>query len=86
VIYGHASGEPGSLSGEVILTRNLSVLGGRRPWRPEMHGEAFLEIIKLVATGRLTPIVDRVSPMAQVAEAHVYLAARRAVGKVLLVP
>jgi len=89
LIYGRASGEPGSLSGDVILNRNLSVLGlhlGRRPWRPDMHGEAFLEIIQLVAAGRLTPVVDRAFPMAHVAEAHAYLAGRRAIGKVLLVP
>ena len=89
LIYGRASGEPGSLAGDVILNRNLSVLGlhlGRRPWRPDMHGEAFLEIIQLVAAGRLTPVVDRAFPMARVAEAHAYLAGPRAIGKVLLVP
>jgi NADPH2:quinone reductase len=89
MVYGRASGEPGSVDGDVILTRNLSVLGlhlGRRPWRPDMHGEAFIEIIRLVAAGRLRPVVDRSFPMADVAEAHAYLAARRAIGKVLLVP
>jgi NADPH:quinone reductase len=89
VIYGRASGEPGSLAGDVILTRNLSVLGlhlGRRPWRPDMHAEAFIEIIKLVAAGRLKPIVDRAFPMADVARAHAHLAGRRTIGKVLLLP
>ena len=89
VIYGRASGEPGSLAGDVILTRNLSVLGlhlGRRPWRPDMHAEAFIEIIKLVAAGRLKPIIDRTFPMADVARAHAHLAGRRPIGKVLLVP
>jgi NADPH2:quinone reductase len=89
VIYGRASGEPGSLGGDVILTRNLSVLGlhlGRRPWRPDMHAEAFIEIIKLVAAGRLKPLVDRAFPMADVAQAHAHLAGRRPIGKVLLVP
>ena len=89
VVYGRASGEPGAVGGDVILTRNLSVLGlhlGRRPWRPDMHAEAFLEIIRLVAAGRLTPVVDRSFPMADVAQAHAYLAERRAIGKVLLIP
>jgi NADPH2:quinone reductase len=89
LIYGRASGEPGAVSGDLILTRNLSILGlhlGRRPWRPDMHGEAFLEIIALVAAGRLAPVVDRAFPMAEVAAAHTYLGGRRAVGKVLLVP
>lgn len=89
LIYGRASGESGAVSGDLILTRNLSILGlhlGRRPWRPDMHGEAFLEIIALVASGRLTPVVDRAFPMAEVAAAHTYLGGRRAVGKILLVP
>jgi NADPH2:quinone reductase len=89
LVYGRASGEPGAVAGDVILTRNLSVLGlhlGRRPWRPEMHREAFVELIQLVATGKLRPLVDRTFPMAEAAEAHVYLAARKTIGKVLLIP
>ncbi len=89
VVYGRASGEPGALGGDVILTRNLAVRGlhlGRRPWRLDMHGNALREIVELAAAGRLTPVVDRTFPMAAVEEAHAYLAARRATGKVLLVP
>ncbi|MBI3455787.1 MAG: NADPH:quinone oxidoreductase family protein [Candidatus Rokubacteria bacterium] len=89
LIYGRASGEPGSLGGDVILTRNLSVLGlhlGRRPWRLEMHREAFVEIVRLAADGRLKPLVDRTFRMRDAAQAHAYLAARRATGKVVLVP
>ncbi len=89
LIYGRASGEPGAVPGDVILTRNLSVLGlhlGRRPWRPDMHREAFVELVQLAAAGRITPVVDRTFRMADVAEAHAHLAARRTTGKVLLVP
>jgi NADPH2:quinone reductase len=89
LIYGRASGESGSLPGDVILTRNLSVLGmhlGRRPWRPDMHRDAFVELIQLAAAGRIKAVVDRTFEMRDVAEAHAYLAARRSTGKVLLVP
>lgn len=89
LIYGRASGQAGTLGGDVILTRNLSVLGlhlGRRPWRPDMHREAFVELVQLAAAGRLTPVVDRTFPMAEVAAAHAYLGARKTTGKVLLVP
>jgi NADPH2:quinone reductase len=89
VIYGRASGDSGALGGDVILTRNLSVLGlhlGRRPWRPDMHREAFVELIQLAAAGRITPVVDRSFPMAEVAAAHAHLAARKTTGKVLLAP
>jgi NADPH2:quinone reductase len=89
LIYGRASGEPGAVAGDVILTRNLSVLGlhlGRRPWRPDRHEQAFLDIIALVAGGRLRPVIDRTFPMAEAAAAHTHLADRRTIGKVLLVP
>lgn len=89
VIYGRASGESGSLGGDVILTRNLSVLGlhlGRRPWRIDMHRDAFVEIIQLAAEGRLKPVVGKSFRMADVADAHAYIANRRATGKVVLVP
>jgi NADPH:quinone reductase-like Zn-dependent oxidoreductase len=59
---------------------------GRRPWRPDRHEQAFLEIITLVAAGRLRPVIDRTFPMADAAAAHAHLAARRTIGKVLLVP
>jgi NADPH2:quinone reductase len=89
IVYGRASGEPGAVDGGVILTRNLSVLGmhlGRRPWQPDMHRDAFVDLIQLCAAGRIAPVVDRTFPMADVASAHTYLAARRTTGKVLLMP
>jgi NADPH2:quinone reductase len=89
VVYGRASGATGAVAGDDILVRNLSVLGlhlGRRPWRPEMHRQAFTEILELAATTRLKAVIDRVFPMAAVAEAQTYMAERRATGKLLLVP
>ena len=89
VVYGRASGTAATVGGDDVLTRNLSVLGlhlGRRPWRPEMHREAFTYILGLAAGGHLTPVVDRIFPLAAVAEAHAYMAARRTTGKLLLIP
>lgn len=89
LVYGRASGAGGAVGGDEVLVRNLSVLGlhlGRRPWRPDMHREAFAEILELAASGRLNPVVDRTFRMADVAEAHAYMAARRTAGKLLLVP
>ncbi len=89
LIYGRASGESGAVAGDLVLTRNLSVLGlhlGRRPWRADMHREAFGELLELAASDRLKPVVDRTFRMADVAEAHAYVAARRTAGKLLLVP
>jgi NADPH2:quinone reductase len=41
-------------------------------------------LLELVVTGRLTPVIDSVLPLSQVAEAHRRLEAREVYGKVLL--
>ena len=40
--------------------------------------------MRLVAAGALRPVVDRVYPLAEAAEAHRYLETGRAKGKVVL--
>jgi NADPH:quinone reductase-like Zn-dependent oxidoreductase len=40
--------------------------------------------MKLVAAGRLKPVVDRVFPLAEAASAHAYLEASAHFGKVVL--
>jgi NADPH:quinone reductase len=41
-------------------------------------------VMKLVAEGRLEPIVDRVFPLAEAAAAHAYLESGAQFGKVVL--
>ena len=41
-------------------------------------------VMKLVAAGRLKPIVDRVFPLAEAAAAHAYLESGAQFGKVVL--
>jgi NADPH:quinone reductase-like Zn-dependent oxidoreductase len=41
-------------------------------------------VTKLVAAGRLKPVVDRVFPLEEAAAAHAYLEAGRQFGKVVL--
>jgi NADPH:quinone reductase-like Zn-dependent oxidoreductase len=41
-------------------------------------------VMKLVAAGRLKPVVDRVFPLAEAAFAHAYLEAGSQFGKVVL--
>ena len=42
------------------------------------------EIMRHVEAGRLCPVIDRVLPMDQIAEAHRVLESREAFGKVVL--
>jgi NADPH2:quinone reductase len=89
VIYGRASGTLPMLDPALILTRNLTVIGlhlGMPPWRPELHRSPMQELLALVQAGRLKPIVDRTFPLRDAAAAHRYLADRRTMGKVVLLP
>jgi len=42
--------------------------------------------LELLAVGKINPIIDRVYPLAEAAEAHSYLEGQRQIGKVLLLP
>ena len=89
MIYGRASGTLPLLDPAQILTRNIAVIGlhlGMPPWRPEMHREPMQELLELVRADTVKPIVDRTFPLPDAAAAHQYLADRRTMGKVLLMP
>jgi NADPH2:quinone reductase len=89
VIYGRASGTLPMLDPAQILTRNIAVIGlhlGMPPWRPEMHRAPMQELLGLVQAGQVKPIVDRTFPLRDAAVAHQYLADRRTMGKVVLIP
>jgi NADPH:quinone reductase-like Zn-dependent oxidoreductase len=62
-----------------VFFMNLEILGSTMGRRGDL-----LRIAGLVETGRLRPVVDRVLPLDQVADAHQVLEAREAFGKVVL--
>lgn len=89
VIYGRASGSLPVLDSAQILTRNITVSGlhlGMPPWHAAMHRQAMHELLEMVRTGALQPVIDCTFPLAQARDAHRYLTERRTVGKVVLVP
>ena len=62
------------------VTRGVAVsLVTRRP-----SGKTLGELMRLVDTGALKPVIDRVFPLSEAAEAHRYLETGRARGKVVL--
>lgn len=63
----------------LVFFKSLSILGSTMG-----GGHELATVLSLVAMGRLRPIVDRVFPLEQIADAHRRLAAREAFGKVVL--
>jgi len=62
-----------------LFSRQLSLLGSYMGTKSELH-----TVMKLVAAGRLKPVVDRIFPLAEAAAAHAYLESGSQFGKVVL--
>lgn len=62
-----------------LFSRQLSLLGSYMGVKSELH-----TVLKLVAQGRLKPVIDRVFPLTEAAAAHAYLESGQQFGKVVL--
>ncbi|GAC1686636.1 MAG: hypothetical protein PVS2B2_25570 [Candidatus Acidiferrum sp.] len=76
---GATTGYDAKLDLRFLFSRQLSLLGSYMGAKSEL-----LTVMKLVASGRLKPIVDRVFPLTEAAAAHAYLEAGSQFGKVVL--
>jgi len=81
VTCGATSGHEAVTDLRHVFGRQIQILGSYMGRRAEMF-----EVLRWVAAGRLSPVVDRVLPLEQAAEAHRVLEAREAFGKVVLQP
>jgi NADPH:quinone reductase-like Zn-dependent oxidoreductase len=79
VTCGNTTGYDAKIDLRFLFSRQLSLLGSYMGVKSELH-----TIIKLVAAGRLKPVVDRVFPLAEAAAAHTYLEQGQQFGKVVL--
>lgn len=79
VTCGNTTGYDAKLDLRFLFSRQLSLLGSYMGVKSELH-----TIMKLVAAGRLKPVVDRTFPLAEAAAAHAYLEAGQQFGKVVL--
>jgi len=64
---------------EIPLSRQLSLLGSYMAPKSELHS-----VMRLVASGRFKPVVDRIFPLAACAQAHCLSRIQLAVRKVVL--
>jgi len=81
VTCGATAGFSATIDLRHVFFRQLRILGSTMASKG-----VLLELLPHVAAGRLRPVVDRVLPLREAAEAHRVLEDREAFGKVVLVP
>jgi NADPH:quinone reductase-like Zn-dependent oxidoreductase len=81
VTCGATSGFHPAIDLRHIFFRQIEILGSTMGSKADL-----LAVLGHVAAGRLSPVVDRVLPLAQAADAHRVLEQRAAFGKVVLTP
>jgi NADPH:quinone reductase-like Zn-dependent oxidoreductase len=79
VTCGATTGYDAKLDLRFLFSRQLSLLGSYMGTKAELHS-----VMRLVANGRLKPIVDRIFPLPEAAAAHAYLELGLQFGKVVL--
>ena len=89
VVIGLMGGSQAEIDLRQLLSRRLSILGSTLRSRPaEFKGRAIAALLErfgtAIAGGTLAPVVDRVLPLEQVAEAHRLLAEGEIFGKLVL--
>ncbi|HVH71041.1 MAG TPA: zinc-binding dehydrogenase [Candidatus Dormibacteraeota bacterium] len=79
VTCGATTGYDAKVDLRFLFSRQLSFLGSYMGTKAELH-----MVMKLVARGKLKPVVDRVFPLAEATAAHAYLESGSQFGKVVL--
>ena len=81
VICGNTTGFEGKTDLRFLFNKQLSLLGSHQGSKAEL-----LEGLRLVEAGRIRPVVDRVLPLKDAAEAQRLMESRAQLGKLVLVP
>jgi NADPH:quinone reductase-like Zn-dependent oxidoreductase len=81
VVYGATTGPVLETDARVLFWKQLDVMGSTMSNRRE-----FREVMELVFSGAVEPVVDSVLPLSAAREAHQRLEAGDAFGKIVLVP
>ena len=79
VTCGATTGYDAKIDLRFLFSRQLSLLGSYMGTKSELH-----TVLRLVAAGKLKPVVDRIFPLAEAAAAHAYLESSSQFGKVVL--
>jgi len=81
VTAGATTGAEAAVDIRDLYTRQLTFMGSMLGTRAEL-----IEILRLAGEKKLVPVIDRVMPLSDAAEAHRLLADRKQFGKIVLMP
>lgn len=81
VVYGATTGHMPPIDLRLVFWRQLQILGTTMSNRRE-----FSEVMKLVWQRKLRPVIDRIFPLQEAAQAHKMMENREQFGKLILVP
>jgi NADPH:quinone reductase-like Zn-dependent oxidoreductase len=81
VTCGATTGFEAGVDLRFLFSRQLSLLGSYMGTMGELH-----EVLRLVFSGKLKPVVDRTFPLSEIRAAHEYLEQSKMFGKVVLRP
>lgn len=79
VTCGATTGYEGKIDIRYLFTRQISILGSYMGGKAEL-----LSVLELVSRGAVRPVIDRIFPLAEAADAHRHLESREQFGKVVL--
>lgn len=90
LVIGFASGEVPQVPANLLLVKNISVLGfywgGYLAFRPEVVTESLATLFAWYAQGRLRPHVSHVLPLERAQEGYDLMTSRRSTGKIVVTP
>ncbi len=90
IIIGFASGEVPQIPANIILVKNISVIGfywgGYLAFNPEALTESLSELMDWHASGKLKPHISHTLPLSQAADALELMRSRKSTGKVVVTP
>jgi len=79
VTCGATTGYDAKLDLRLLFAKQLSLMGSYMGTKSDLHS-----VMRLFASGRFRPIIDRVFPLKEAAAAHTYLESNQQFGKVVL--
>ena len=90
IVIGFASGSIPQIPANIILVKNISVIGfywgGYRQFNPEALTKSIGELLKMYQDDALSPHVSHILPLDEAAAALDLLRTRKSTGKVVVVP